>query len=91
MNGKNIEVVDQTRLLGTILTSDLKFHKNTNALVKKANARMQLLRVLVSFKAPISDLLQIYKSYIRSILEQSSTVWQSMLTQEDRENLEILF
>ena len=33
-------------------------------------------------------MVQIYISYIRSILEQSSTVWHSSLTQEDVDDLE---
>ena len=33
-------------------------------------------------------MVEIYTSYIRSILEQSCTVWHSSLTQENTEDLE---
>ena len=36
----------------------------------------------------MKDLVQIYITYIRSILEQSCVIWQSTLTQEDCDNLE---
>ena len=34
VNEKKIEIVNETRLLGTILTSDLKWDKNTKEIVK---------------------------------------------------------
>ena len=88
LNNVNLEVINEAKILGTILTNDLKWDKNTQYLVKKANKRMQLLRKLASFGAPTDDLKTIYILYIRNILEQSSTVWHSMLTLENREYLE---
>ena len=49
---------------------------------------MELLRKISSFGATLSELTNIYVLYIRSLLEQSCTVWNSGLTQEDSENLE---
>ena len=51
-----LETVTETRLLGTIISSDLKWDSNTNNIVKRAYARMELLRKLSGFGAPISDL-----------------------------------
>ena len=87
-NGDDLETIDETKLLGTIITSDLKWHKNTEYLVKKANARLRILHKISEFSAPIEDMVTIYTSYVRSILEQSCQVWHSNLTQEDSENLE---
>ena len=87
-NGGEIEPIEFTRLLGTIITSDLKWAKNTASLVQKANARMRLLHKLSEFSPPIEDLVTIYTSYVRSILEQSCTVWHSGLTQDDSADLE---
>ena len=49
---------------------------------------MELLRKLAHFNPPIEDMKTIYISYIRSILEQSSNIWHSSLTVEDRISLE---
>ena len=49
---------------------------------------MTLLHKIAEFSAPIEDMVSIYVSYIRSILEQSCTVWHSNLTIEDSEDLE---
>ena len=35
LNGKNIDVVEKTKLLGTIVTHDLNWEENTASCVKK--------------------------------------------------------
>ena len=72
---KKLEEVSKNKLLGTILTNDLKWQKNTERIIKKANARMQLLRIATNFTSNWEDLKIIYISYIRSYLEQSCIVW----------------
>ena len=84
----NIEVISQTKLLGTIFTDDLKWDANTANIVRKANISMELLRHVSSFGAPIEDLKQIYMVFIRSLLEQSAVVWHSSLSEENKDDLE---
>ena len=62
----NIDVIDEVKLLGTIITNDLKWSKNTDYLVRKANARMRLLYIIVELNAPIEDMVKIHMNYIRS-------------------------
>ena len=88
LNNVNVDVVSETKLLGTYITNDLKWDKNTYELIKKANARMQLLRKIKSFNAPLEDLKLVYITFIRSLLEQSCTVWNSMLNQQNIEDIE---
>ena len=85
---ETIEVVDQAKLLGVFITNDLKWDKNTEYLVKKANTRMELLRKVAEFTASKEDKKDIYILYIRSILEQSCVVWHSSLTSENSQDLE---
>ena len=88
LNTETLEVVNKAKLLGVIITDDLKWDENTEYLVKKANSRMELLRKVASFTSSIDDKKTIYIQYVRSILEQSCQVWHSSLTQENREDLE---
>ena len=88
MEGKPLDIVDHTRLLGLIVSSDLSWSRNTQYIIKRANSRMELLRRISNFSAPMKDLVQIYITYIRSILEQSCVIWHSTLTQEDCDSLE---
>ena len=88
IDGEKIDTVEKTKLLGTIISNDLKWDENTTELIKKANARMCLLRKVASFSPPTQDLKIIYFQYIRSILEQSCVVWHGSLTEENRSDLE---
>ena len=88
LNGENVQVINHTKLLGTIISDDLKWDLNTQNIIKKGNARLQLLRKAAGFSPPIEDLKTIYFSFIRSLLEQSATVWHSAITQENSSDIE---
>ena len=60
LKNQNVQVINSTKLLGTILSDDLGWDLNTSALVKKGNARMELLRRVASFGTPVEDLKIIY-------------------------------
>ena len=88
VNQQPLEILESTKLLGTIIQNDLKWEQNTANIVTKANARMELLRRVASFGASKDDLKNIYILYVRSLLEHSCTVWHSSLTGEDISDLE---
>ena len=88
INDQNIEVVKSTKLLGTILTDDLKWDANTTSIIRKANASMEILRKTAAFGASKEDLVTIYKSFVRSHLEQCAPVWHSSLSAENTRDLE---
>jgi len=83
LEGNPIEVIENTKLLGTIIQNDLKWDMNTSNIVRKANMRMELLRRATAFGASTNDLKTIYFSYIRSILEHSAVVWHNSLPIEN--------
>ena len=88
IGNESIETVSETKLLGTIITDDLKWNKNTNNIVKETNKRMQLLHKASKFTNNIKDLKQIYMLQIRSKLDQSAVVWHSSLSLKNRNDLE---
>ena len=71
-----------------IVTNDLRWDLNTANIVKKANARMKLLRKVASFGTIKDELKNVYVLLIRSLLLQSDTFWHSSLTQENSDDLE---
>ena len=81
-----VEFVTETKLLGTFITSDLKWDKNTSEIVKKAFRRMQILYRAASYTTKQQDLKRIYKTFVRSILEHSAVVWHSGLTKKISEH-----
>ena len=88
LKNERIEIVEQAKLLGLILTSDLRWDENTNYLVKDANKRMLVLRAAAKFTSDKQVLKQIYYSRIRFKLEQSAAVWSTSLTQKNIADLE---
>ena len=52
------------------------------------NARKRLMHNLSEFGAPRSDLVAKYSSYIRTILVGNAIVWNSSLTEENKEDWE---
>ena len=88
LNDENLEIVDRAKLLGVVITDDLKWEANTESLVKRANCRMELLRKVASFGTSLEEKRNIYILFVRSVLEQSCVVWNSSLTKENEEDLE---
>ena len=88
VNDRPLEVFNGTRLLGTIIQDNLGWDKNTAEIVRKANARMELLRKVASFGTNHEELTNIYILFVRSLLEHSATVWHSSLTEDNKNDLE---
>ncbi|KAI8495073.1 hypothetical protein Bbelb_270590 [Branchiostoma belcheri] len=56
--------------------------------VNKANGRLAMLRKIKRFSLSTEDLLQIYITYVRSVLEYCVPVWHSGLTATQTTRLE---
>ena len=80
---QNIEVVEEFKLLGVKITSDLKWDANTISITKKAYQRLWMLRRLKNLGLKTSSLVNVYTSQIRSLLEFGAVTWHSMLTIEN--------
>ena len=88
LSGENIERLQNTKLLGTFITEDLKWDLNTKEIVRKANMSMAILRKMSKFGATIKEMKQIYFSFVRSHLEKNATLWHSSLSKKNQNNLE---
>ena len=88
INNTLLEQVSESRILGVIISSDLTWHSNTNSLIKRAYARMTMLRRLYEFNVSKEKLIHIYTLFIRSVTEQSCVVWSSSITEEESDALE---
>ena len=76
------------KILGTTITNDLKWARNCDELISKANKRMLLLKKVQSFGATREEMVHLWILYCRAILEQSATLWGSSMTQENKDDLE---
>ena len=75
-----LEVVSETKLLGVVISNDLKWHRNTNSMIQKARKRIWILRRLKKLQFDRDFLLEIYTKEIRPLLEFAAPVWSSSLT-----------
>ena len=88
IDGNELEVVDEIRLLGIILRSDMKWISNTKNMIQKANKRLWILRRLKSLGAGTDDLVEVYTKQIRCVLELAVPAWQGGISQAERTDLE---
>ena len=88
LKGQHLEQVNETKLLGLKIRSDLGWRSNTSVLTRKAYTRMVIVKKLVEFDIPLEDLLHIFALYIRSVTEQSAVVWHSAITKGEQNDLE---
>ena len=79
--GKSLEVVEEMKLLGIMIRSDLRWTSNTNLIISKCYKRIWMLRRLKHFGASEDNLLEVYIQQIRSITEMACPVWNGGLTQ----------
>ena len=76
------------RLLGLVVTNDLKWKANTVSIISKAYSRMWMVKRLKNRGANISDLVDIYITQVRSTLEFGVPVWNSGITAEEKMEIE---
>ena len=88
LKGESLDIVDEARLLGVLLTSDLKWAANTNKIVRNANIAMKCLHIAKKFTSNVAELKQIYISKVRSHLEYGVNVWSSGLTKHQNFSIE---
>ena len=88
LNNINLEQVREARVLGVVLTDDLKFERNTQDICKRAFARISMITKLKYVGVPIPDLIDIFSLFVRSLLEYCSVSWHSSLTQEQSDDIE---
>ena len=79
INDKDIDIIDSTRLtMGFEHSKPSEKSKCQDGNIKKG----------FQFWGPHQDLKEIYILFVRCLLEQSATVWHSLLTKENTEDLE---
>jgi len=88
IKGTEVERADGYRFLGMQVTSDLSWTLHTTATVKKAQRRLDFIRVLRKAGLNRRPLTQAYRGLIESILTAGITVWYGNTTQAERKALQ---
>ncbi|KAI8496087.1 hypothetical protein Bbelb_259280 [Branchiostoma belcheri] len=69
IDGHTLQSVNSAKLLGVWIQSDLKWNTHVTHMIKQGSKRLFLLRRLKQFSLPIDDMVVVYTTYIRPVLE----------------------
>ena len=83
-----LEVVEETRLLGLVIRNDLSWSSNTKFMIQRANKKLWCMRRLKNLGAEREDLVSVYQKQVRCLLEYAVAVWHPGLTSEDKIKIE---
>ena len=75
VNNYPVEHVNSAKLLGVMLSSDLKWNEHVAYIVKKSLRRLYMLRFLKRANADKKTLITVYRTCIRPILEYCNQIW----------------
>ena len=75
MNNKQLLCQRTMNDIGTIVSEDLKWKSNIEAMIKKANSRLWLLKRTLGWDAPAKAKRTAYISMVCLILEYNSVIW----------------
>ena len=79
IDNQTVNIVKHAKLLGVIVSNDLKWILHVNAICKKASKRLYALRLLRRNALPDSVLVKVYCTCVRPILEYACQVWHNNL------------
>ena len=88
LDNEDIEVVEELKLSGVLITNDLQWTADTTFITKKAYNKLWILRRLKQSGANQQELKDIYIKHVRSVVEYGAVVWHSGLTSENTTNIE---
>ena len=87
-DGEILKCVEESKLLGVVISSNLKWHSNTSHIVKKAMSRMWLLRRMKHLKLDNHFIFDYYIKEIRPVAEFGAVVWHSGITTGQKSDIE---
>ena len=83
-----LKVVDSAKILGVIVSNDLRWKLNTNYITDKARKKLWIIRRLCKLGVNQKFIIDVYNKEIRSILEYNVPVWNGNLTMKESEKIE---
>ena len=88
LGGKELELVDVFKLLGVFFNSKLTWHDQVSYMCGKASRRLYFLYLLKKAGRKPEDILDVYVSTVRSVLEYAMELWHPGLTRQQSQEIE---
>ena len=83
-----LEVVQEMKLVGYQIRSDLSTKSNTKYIVGRAWKRMWIIRRLVALGASVPDLLSVLRCQVLSVLQFAVPAWTTMISKAESRSIE---
>ena len=90
LNGKIVNSVNKIKLLGVIITDDLRWSENTLHICQKVNKKFYILCKLKQFGLKQEKLLKAWNALLKPLTEYATPLWHSGLLEKDIKMLETL-
>jgi exonuclease III len=90
IGNKSLERVCQTKLLGLIFNDTLTWGDHITYICKKAAKRLYFLRLLKRAGISPIDIVNVYCSIIRSLMEYACEIWHPNITKHQTNQLELI-
>ena len=87
LDNDDIEVVEEMKIVGFIMRSDMRTSSNTEYLVRKAYKRMWLVRRLKGLGASTSQLVDALQKQVLSVLWLGAPAWFCQTTEQERKDI----
>ena len=87
-NEAQLEVVEEMKLVGYQMRSDLSTKSNTKYIVGRAWKRMWIIRRLIALGASVPDLLKVLRCQVLSVLQFAVPAWTTMISQAESRIIE---
>ena len=90
IDGATIKRVKHTKVLGVIIFSYLTWNEHVDYIISKASKRLYMMYQLKRAGVHQDDLVRIYVSVIRPILEYACPAWSTNIPQYLSDNIELV-
>ena len=88
LQNEDIEVVQEMKIVGYIMRSDMRTCSNTDYLIKKAFKRMWLVRRLKGLGANTGQLVDTLQKQVLSVLWLGAPAWFCLTTEQERKDID---
>ena len=88
LGDKSLEVVETAKILGIVLSSDLKWKGHVSYITAKARKKLCMIRRVRELGGSISDMLTVFELQIRVLTEMACPAWNGALTGDNVHELE---
>ena len=86
--GQNLEMLEEIKLVGYQLKSDLCTISNTQYIVKRAWRRMWVIRRLKALGTSEQELLSVLRAQVFGVLQFATTAWSTLITVQESNQIE---